>query len=123
MTEYEISDLMNGIASNIIQGQAVFLTTLTAYLVVAYSVGAKLTRYQVSFVNFTYILFGVVGIQAQLYNMDQVYEWGAQLYELRGGAPTATDQFSRWVFISIRLIMIVGSLIFMCQVRHPKTTE
>ena len=121
MTEYELSDLMNGIVSNVIQGQAVFLTTLTAYLIVAYTVGAKLTRYQVSFVNFVYLLFGVVGIQAQLYNFDQVYHWGAQIMQLRGEAPTIAGAVSRWVFISIRLIMLIGSLVFMWQVRHPKT--
>ena len=121
MTEYELSDLLNGITSNIIQGQVVFLTILTAYLVVAYAVGAKLTRYQVSFVNFAYLLFGIIGIQAQLYNLDQVYDWGAQIFELRGESPTLAGEASRWVFISIRLIMLAGSLIFMWQVRHPKT--
>ena len=55
MTEYELFDLINGISSNIVQGQSVYLTTITAYLVVAYSVGAKLTRFQVFFVSFVYI--------------------------------------------------------------------
>jgi hypothetical protein len=121
MTEYELSDLINGISSNIVQGQAVYLTMITAYLAVAYSVGSKLTRFQVSFVNFVYILFGLVGLQSQLYNIDQVYYWGAQLMELRGKPPTPAENVSAWLFIFVRLVMLIGSLLFMWQVRHPKT--
>ena len=121
MTEYELSDLINSISSNIVQGQAVFLTTITAYLIVAYSVGAKLTRFQVSFINFVYILFGLVGIQGQLYNFDRAYYWGGKLAELSGESQTSAENASPWVFISVRLVMITGSLIFMWQVRHPKT--
>ena len=56
MTEYEIADLLNGVNSNIVAGQAIFLTVLSAYLVVAYSVGKALTTYQVSFINFVFKL-------------------------------------------------------------------
>ena len=45
MIEYE---LVKEVERKIIQGQAVFLMALSAYLVVAYTVGAKLTSYQVS---------------------------------------------------------------------------
>ena len=120
MTEYELFDLMNGLGSNIIQGQAVFLTVLTAYLVVAYTVGANLTRYQVSFINFTFIIFAIVGIQAQLYNMDQIYAWGADIRKLQGVTSSPGEQASRWLFISIRILMNLGALIFMWQVRRSK---
>lgn len=46
MTEFEMVELINGTTSNIIANQALFITTLSAYLVVAYSVGQKLTDYQ-----------------------------------------------------------------------------
>ena len=120
MTEYELFDLINGISSNIVQGQSVYLTTITAYLVVAYSVGAKLTRFQVFFVSFVYILFGLVGMQGQRYNFDPAYYWGAELMELSSKSPTPAENASPWVFISVRLVMLIGSLIFMWQVRHPK---
>ena len=121
MTEYELYDLINGMTSNVIQGQAVYLTTLSAYLIVAYSVGSKLTSYQVSFVNCVYAFFCVIGIYAQLHNFESLYSWGAQIMEIQGKTSTLAGEASRWVFVPIRTLMFLGSLIFMWQVRRPKT--
>ena len=120
MTEYQLSDLMNGMQSNVTQGIAIFLTIQSAYLIVAYTVGKNLTTYQVSFVNLCFIIFALMGIYSQLYNLDQIFEWGAQIYMIKGVEAPELGNASRWTFISIRAVLAIGSLLFMWQIRHPK---
>ncbi len=122
MTEYELGDLINGVSSNIIAGQAVFITILSAYLVVAYAKGRELTKYQVSFVNLIFVLFMLLGIQAQLAQMTMAYNYADALNQVRGGESPFEDtkEVVRFVFIGIRGLIAVGALIFMWQVRHPK---
>ena len=47
MSEYEIWDLINGIMSNMFAEQTLFVTMISAYLLVAYSVGKSLTTCQI----------------------------------------------------------------------------
>jgi hypothetical protein len=123
MTEYEIADLLNGVNSNITAGQAVFLSVLSAYLVVAYSVGKNLTTYQVSFINFVFILMMFVGFNAQAELLETAYAYGYQLDSLRPGAEAmdTTAEAVKIVFMVMRAVLVVGALVFMWQVRHPKT--
>ncbi len=123
MTEYEIADLLNGINSNITAGQAVFLTTLSAYLVVAYSVGKSLTAYQVGFINFAFILMMFVGFNAQAELLETAYSYGYQLDSLRTGpgAMDTTAEVVKIVFMMMRAVLVIGALVFMWQVRHSKT--
>ncbi len=123
MTEYEIADLLNGVNSNIVAGQAIFLTVLSAYLVVAYSVGKALTTYQVSFINFVFILMTFVGFNAQAELLETAYAYGYQLDSLRTG-PGAMDtkaEVVKIVFMVLRAVLVIGALVFMWQVRHSKT--
>ena len=122
MTEYQLGELINGVTSNIIAGQAVFLTTLSAYLAVAYSVGRALTKFQVSFINFIFLIFMLIGIQAQMAQMGLVYDYSDMMMDIRGGERRfeETKEIVRVAFIGIRGVITVGALIFMWQVRHPK---
>jgi hypothetical protein len=123
MTEYELAELINGITSNIIAGQAVFLSILSAYLIVAYSAGKNLTPYQVGFINFIFIAFVYVGFQSQLVLMGQIFGYSGDLAELRGTEARfkSSGEVVRWLMVGIRLFMGVGALLFMWHVRHPKT--
>ena len=84
MTEYELGDLINGVSGNLIAGQALFLTILSAYLAVAYTVGNTLSRYQVSFINSVFVLFGLVGLQSQLSLFGMTFYYSDSIMELRG---------------------------------------
>ncbi len=64
MNEYQIVDVLNNVTSNMLAAQALFISIVSAYLVVAYSVGRDLTFYQVSFVNVGFILFSVISFQS-----------------------------------------------------------
>ena len=123
MTVYELSDLMNGVNSNIIAGQAVFLTVVSAYLVVAYSVGKNLSVYQVCFINFIFLLFMFVGYFAMSTNMEMIYAYNSEKLALLDQKPSnqTLGNAAKLVFLGMRLAIAVGALIFMWQVRHPKT--
>jgi hypothetical protein len=122
MDLYQLSDLMNGMNSNIAEGQAIFLTVLSAYLVVAYTVGARLTRYQVTFVSILFLIMALLGVFSQLRNIQMMSEWGAQVVVLSGkeAVPAAQGEVAKWLFIGMRISLTMGALVFMWQVRHPK---
>jgi len=124
MTEFEVVELINGLTSNIIANQALFVTILSAYLVVAYSVGDRLTKYQVAFINFMFVLFSLLGIQTVGGIMDIMTIYALQYTEMRGilsDANTVKVDAVRWGIVGVRLLLCAGALVFMWQVRHPKT--
>ena len=124
MDLYQLSDLMNGMNSNIVQAQALFISVLSAYLVVAYSAGANLTRYQVTFISIIFLLITSLGAIGQLRNVQVMTEWAYQAVALSGGESVVSDAqaaTSKWLFIAIRVALTFGALVFMWQVRHPKT--
>ena len=57
MTEYELNDAIQAVSSNLIASEALFLTVLSVYGVIAFSAGTRLNTYQVTFVNFVFIGF------------------------------------------------------------------
>jgi hypothetical protein len=114
---------MNGMTSNIAAAQAIFLSVLFAYLIVAYTTGKSLTRYQVAFINFVFILMASLGTFSQMNNLVVIGEWGVELTRLRGveGMREEMTFVAKSVFILIRVFLVLGALVFMWQVRHPKT--
>ena len=123
MTAYEASDLINGVIGNVLTGQALFISTISAYLVVAYTVGARLTMYQVWFINFTFILFSLVGLQGLTAQLLTIFDYEVIRLEQLGRAAhfEQTGEASVWLAVAVRVLITAGSLIFMWQVRHPKT--
>jgi len=97
--------------------EAVFYTQISAYLIVVYLVGAKLTRLQISLVNFLFIVATVFGIFGVVSFTSQI----ARLVELSGVTVgyDVTDN-SEFVLILFRSLLLVGSLVFMWEVRHPR---
>ena len=127
MNEYQLVDAMASLQSNLIQGQSVTITMLSAYMVVAYAVGAKLTSFQCVFVSLMFLVFGLFAALGQISNLNEMYYYGSQLGELRkegySGADgdSAAEELARWVFVIIRVLLFGGALYFMWSVRHPKT--
>jgi hypothetical protein len=120
MTAYEASDLLNGAVGNLIAGQALFITIVSAYLVVAYTVGKKLTKYQVWFINFTFILLAFLGIQGTSNVLLLAFEYGSLRPEPGGTFQAEMAEIGKWITISVRGLITAGALIFMWQVKHTK---
>jgi hypothetical protein len=121
MTEYEILDLITNTANAGTSVLAVVMTTISGYLVVAWLVGEKLTGAQVTLVNLVFVVFapmmiltwasifvGALRLQERLHSINPESSAG-----LSAGGTTA-------VSITL-LVLVLGSIKFMWDVRHPKT--
>ena len=123
MTEYEIMDLAETINGNSITATGVYFSILTAYLLVAYFAGDKLTKYQVAFINLVFIFYNLVAA-INLFSMVRVrLDLSERLLEMSGEARLFSHEAGIViisVFVLMRLMLVLGALVFMWQVRHPK---
>jgi hypothetical protein len=123
MTEYELNDAIQAVSSNLIASEALFLTVLSVYGVIAFSAGTRLNTYQVTFVNFVFIGFVFTNLSALHAMTVNVYHYGDQLIRMRGEIEVqqTVGVASRWTMFAVRLLITLGALAFMWQIRHTKT--
>jgi hypothetical protein len=124
MNEYEAAEVLNGVVANTFSAQAIFFTALSAYLAVAYAVGKQLTRYQVIFINVVFLLI-FLNMSVNQYGLFQAATYYVQVVEgARTGdidpVPNIPNSVNALMFLSIRLMLLLGALTFMWSVRHPK---
>jgi hypothetical protein len=133
MTEYEIADLavsmqelywqqaqaLQGILEQAFNTFEYFGTLLFGYLIVAYFIGAQLTRVQVGILTTLY-LFWVVRLGVVLNLL--LYSGQITIGEMRKISP---DLIPPMPSVSgpyaILTILTLASLYFMWSIRHPKT--
>ena len=118
MNEVERILAINEIVSTMLSEEAIFYTQISAYLVVAYLVGSKLTTFQITLINFLFIvatllgMFGVVSFHMQILEIRELWavvEKSRHVYN------------AMYVALLFRSALLIGGLVFMWQVRHPKT--
>ncbi len=121
MTEYELNDAIQTIGSNLVASEALFLTFLSGYAAVAFTVGNRLTTYQILFINFVFVAFMITSLGGLYSMVFQAYGYGDQLIELRGELVNQTvGEITKWAMLLTRVLMALGALGFMWQVRHQK---
>ena len=123
MTEYEIADLVATFGNNIMQGQAIFITIFSAYVVVAYTVGKQLTRFQVIFVSVAFLLFTISNTLSVFQLAEQAFYYADQMATVRGleGSDAGARRMSnKSLFYGVRALLIMGALLFMWQVRRSQ---
>ena len=133
MTEYEIADLAvstqaifwqqwqvaQGAFENMLSILERFITVLFGYLIVAYFIGAKLSRVQAGIMTALYLFWlsrlGIVlGVLANNANII--------LDEMRKISPILAVSIPSLLMLYFLLsILTFASLYFMWSVRHPKT--
>ncbi len=124
MTEYELLDVMETVNGNSITATGVYFSILTAYLLVAYVAGLKLTRYQVAFINVIFILYNIIAALNLAMMIRVRLILSQRLIEMSGEARMFSDETGAVViavFILMRAMLVLGALIFMWQVRRPQT--
>ena len=122
MTEYEIADLVGTYSSNMQEGQALFITIFSAYMVVAYTVGRQLSRFQVVFVTFAFLLFCSLMTLGGVQTLGVVWDYADKLYALNHEEVIEVRRgFNIGLFYGVRALLVTGALIFMWRIRHPKT--
>lgn len=124
MTEYEILDIVETVNGNTISATGVYFSVLTAYLLVAYVAGLKLTRYQVAFINTVFLFYNVVAASNIAVMTQTRIALTQRLLDMSGQERMVSDEASAAlmsVFILMRIMLVLGAVVFMWQVRHPKT--
>lgn len=117
MNEYQLWDLLASYGSLILSDQALFFSEVSAYLVVSYLVGAKLTRFQLVFLNFLLISVAAISTVGVTNNVLDMVQFSRELNALQSGTDSFNANFVGWFFVSLRAIIIIGCFIFMQQIR------
>lgn len=120
MTEAELLEIAQAIWGNVIALIALYLTILSGYLIVAYSVAADMTRSQVLIVNSLYLLV-VIFLLLSIYTLSLR---GNELAMLSIEMSTQR-QLGPKVYLPLGVsatfvICTLASLKFMWDVRHPR---
>lgn len=123
MSEYELYEVVIGFTGNLEQSMAVLISLLSAYLVLAYAIGKKLSTFQVLFLSICFAVAYVGVLQAQIFYLDEAIQLSERLEAIRDKDSIAagTGDISKVVFITIRILFLLGALYFMWNVRHPKS--
>jgi hypothetical protein len=104
----------------------VLISIVSGYLVVAYFVGERLTKTQVSIMNAMYLAVAatnISGTYTAIYDfMFARNQMASQIPEFAVYGVVANIYF--WALFNVILssLLVSASLIFMWQVRHPKET-
>ena len=123
MTEYELSDLIATSISNASEALAVLIGTVSAYLTVAWIVGAKLTRAQVTLVNLIYLVFCFFTVFGWWARMNVALYYKEQILLLN---PNRDVPLSFEVIVLATIIfslIILFSIKFMWDIRHVKISH
>ena len=115
MSEYELYEIVVGFTGNLEQSMAVLISLLSAYLVLAYAIGAKLTRFQVLFISICFTVAYIGVLQAQIFYLDETLQLAERLEAIRKQSSIAegTGELSIAMFITIRILFLLGALCFM----------
>ena len=125
MSEYELADLAASNIANMYVDVAAFFTLISAYIVMSYLTGDKITRFQAWFINITFMGLATINFLS----MVSLLKSQKQLSELLRSANSALDQVSQfsqatvYAYIAFRLLVVIGCLVFMWQVRHGHATK
>ena len=130
MTQYEIDDRLQQLASNIIELNAVqtshiaiYLSVVFGFIAAAYVAGAKLTRFQA---GITYVVFTLFSV----FEISRIVSYGLGVNALvKQGIEWGSGFDGQYIEPTVRIIAgtglwsvgAIGALLFMWSVRHPKT--
>jgi len=123
----DVVELLNSTSANMYADQGIFLSVLTAYMIVSYMVGRDLSRTQVLIINILFLMVTVSGAVGLSTLLVRYFELAAMLPDGSGfkaspSAASATASFTGVIgFFGFRVSAILVALYFMWDIRHPKT--
>jgi hypothetical protein len=95
-------------------------TILSAYLLVAYIIGSKLSAMQAFAITVLYTVALLVNVAAQLDAINEAMEYKRLASELAVGIEIRLLPNTQFVIIAIRSLVYIVSLWFMWSMRHPR---
>ena len=116
MTLYELNDLVASYQGLLAQDFTIYLSILSAYLAVAYVVGARLTRVQVVAISTMFVFAGLLTVGTMLSHMVTQTEFRNEIRLMSGGESQTTSFLIPVVF----MLGLTFCLLFMWNVRRPR---
>ena len=121
MTEFEIIEA-SATYNELMQGWiAAYFTAFTAYCIVAYLVGKKLSTRQVAFISICYIVYGSLCILGCYGSGMLLTEFANAARAINPDRPFVARTPVIIASIVIFYVSLLGSLRFMWDIRHPRT--
>jgi glucan phosphoethanolaminetransferase (alkaline phosphatase superfamily) len=100
---------------------SLYITVISAYLIVAYLAGHKLERSQMAIISVLFVVMSATMSYAAFAYMHRGFEYAIAQESMNPNA----DSYATPMLIAILPLLMMGgivaSLYFMWQVRHPKT--
>ncbi|RLA42781.1 MAG: hypothetical protein DRQ97_13570 [Gammaproteobacteria bacterium] len=125
MTEYEISDLLQSSTSIMYMDGAAFMTLLSAYIIVVHLVGRTLTKFQIAFINFTFIGLAISSMLGWLSFMGRISALLEDLAELNSNSAFMVEGGSEAtiIYFTFRTLVVLGAIIYMFQIRRSNDSK
>ena len=120
MTEADIVESMHSGFGLVVDVLSVYMTITSAYLLVAFLAGTRLTRSQVGIISTLYVFMAAVTTYAAFAWGMRGIHYAFELQSLGTGSPIYATQAIPVALSSTLAGGILASLKFMWDVRHPK---
>ena len=120
MTEYELIDLIFSAVNGAATVNVFIFTIISAYLVMAWLVGDKLTTAQVTMMNLLYLCTAPMMIWGWLGRYLAALELQNALLMLNPEVPSGISLYVIIGTPTVWSLLILGSVKFMWDIRHPK---
>jgi hypothetical protein len=120
MTAYEYMDLAYSGFSGAETVVSLWIAILSGYLVVAYAIGSKLTRLQVTVLNIAYSVWSIYLALSGTLSLIRARSYLMFAAELDPQLSSPVAYFVHG-YVSISLLLWLTSLWFMWSVRHAET--
>ena len=124
MTEYELLDLVGVAMSFMYESTTLYLTIVSGYLLVAYLLGAKLSRVQALIVSMLFVVGASLQVWAlitQEVAMEGYLAAKAELSPLNAFEQAVATGNAGTIIASIMVLGVIASLYFMWTIRYPRT--
>ena len=121
MTEFELGEMIYNSTGSMASLAQVYFGLVSAYLVVSYMVGDKLTRVQSVIITTLYVAWVTTVIQGVLSESQTTLHLVQEL-ETHGSTIGIYVHPSGIIgFLSVQVLGLIASLYFMWSIRHPRT--
>ena len=121
MTEHEYMDLSFTLIERSENAGLAFLTVVSGYLIVAYLVGARLTRPQVTLISALFVGYSLAQVLAQVSQIHAISQIDQILWETFPESPLQSEANHAklgYAWPVLELVAILASLHFMWSVRR-----
>ena len=120
MTQFELTTLIFSATETGNMALALYMTAISGYLVVAFTVGQKLSRRQVTLINTLFIFFSMAFSYSALACFSAMRIYTDQLLKISGNVPAVVGvmEVAYVLVVALGLIIgIIGAVVFMRNVR------